>query len=191
MINVEQTIISQYGNSPTILALIQNMNANIDPRADIDGFFNFVWNIDTAQGFGLDIWGRIIGINRIILTNPVTQLDDDDFRSLLFLKALSNISASNSPAINQLLLNWQGAGKRAYVNDLGKMMMRYTFEYALSPVDLVIIKNSGIFLRPAGVGGFLFNQNLPMFGFREGGTRAYTGFNQAPFLNTGATSATN
>lgn len=191
MINVEQTIISQYGNSPTLLALIQNMNDNIDPRADIDNFFNFIWNVDTAQGFGLDIWGRIVGINRIILTNPITQLDDDDFRSLIFLKALSNISASNSPAINQLLLNWQGAGMRAYVNDLGKMMMRYTFEYELSPIDLVIIKTSGIFLRPAGVGGFLFNANLPMFGFREGGTRAYTGFNQAPFIPVGALSATN
>lgn len=191
MINVEQTIISQYGNSPTILALIQNMNGNIDPRADLDGFFNFIWNVDTAQGFGLDIWGRIVGIGRIILTNPITQLDDDDYRSLIFLKALSNISASNSPSINQLLLNWQGAGKRAYVNDLGKMMMRYTFEYVLSPVDLQIIKASGIFLRPAGVGGFIFNANLPMFGFREGGTRAYTGFNQAPFLPVGATSATN
>lgn len=191
MKNIEQTIISQYGNSPTILALIQNMNQNIDPCADIDGFFNWIWNIDTAQGFGLDIWGRIIGINRIILTNPITQLDDDDFRSLLFLKALSNISASNSPAQNQLLLNWQGAGMRAYVNDLGRMMMRYTFEYPLDPIDLVIIKTSGIFLRGAGVGGFLFNANLPMFGFREGGTRAYTGFNQAPFLPVGATSATN
>lgn len=191
MKNVEQTIISQYGNSPTLLALIHNMNEYIRPDIDIDNFYSWIWNIETAQGFGLDIWGRIIGIGRIILTNPITQLDDDDFRSLLFLKALSNISAATAPAQNQLLLNWQGAGKRAYVNDLGKMMMRYTFEYPLDPVDLVIIKSSGIFLRPAGVGGFLFNQTLPMFGFREGGTRAYTGFNQAPFLNTGATSATN
>lgn len=190
MINIEQTIASQYGNSPTLLQLIYNMNENIDPRADIDGFFDFIWNVDTAQGFGLDIWGRIVGVNRTIFTTPVSQLDDDDFRSLIYLKALSNISASNSPAINQLLRNWQGVNSRAYVNDLGKMMMRYVFEFPLSPINLEIIKNSGIFLRPAGVGGFIFNANLPMFGFREGGTRAYTGFNQAPFLPVGATSAT-
>lgn len=191
MKNIEQTIISQYGNSPTLLKLIQNMNDNIDPSADIDGFFNFIWNVDTAQGFGLDIWGRIVNISRTIFTNPVTALNDDDFRSLILLKALSNISASDAPAINQLLTNWQGVGKRAYVNDLGNMMIRYTFEYVLSPVDLQILENSGIFLRPAGVGAFVFNANLPMFGFREGGTRAYTGFNQAPFLPLGATSGTN
>lgn len=64
MIDVEQTIISQYGNSATITQLIRNMNSNIDPRADIDGFFDFVFNVDTAQGFGLDIWGRIVGVGR-------------------------------------------------------------------------------------------------------------------------------
>lgn len=190
MRNVEQTIASQYANSPTLLKLIHNMNENIRPDADIDGFFNFIWNVDTAQGFGLDIWGRIVGVNRTIFTTPVSQLNDDDFRSLIFLKALSNISASNSPSINQLLRNWQGSTARAYVIDLGKMMLRYTFEFVLTPIDLEILKNSGIFLRPAGVGGFIFNANLKMFGFREGGTRAYTGFNQAPFLPVGATSAT-
>lgn len=192
MRNVEQTIISQYANSPTLLKLIHNMNEYIRPDADIDNFYNVIWNVKTAQGFGLNIWGRIVGLQngRTILTNPVTQLDDDDFRSLIFLKALSNISAATAPAQNQLLLNWQGAGMRAYVNDLGKMMMRYTFEYPLDPVDLVIITTSGIFLRPAGVGGFVLDTNLPVFGFKEGGTRAYTGFNQKPFVPTGAISVT-
>jgi hypothetical protein len=64
MIDVERTIISQYGNSPTLLALIHGMNAHLDPRADFDAFFDFVWNVDTAQGFGLDIWGRIVNIGR-------------------------------------------------------------------------------------------------------------------------------
>lgn len=64
MINVEQTIISQYGNSATITQLIRNMNTHIDPRSDFDNFYNFVWNVETAQGFGLDIWGRIVDIGR-------------------------------------------------------------------------------------------------------------------------------
>ena len=64
MIDVERTIISQYGNSPTLTQLVQNMNTYLDPRADFDTFFDFVWNVDTAQGFGLDIWGRIVNIRR-------------------------------------------------------------------------------------------------------------------------------
>lgn len=66
MLNVEKTIVSQYGNSATISQLIQNMNGYLDPRADFDNFFNFVWNVDTAQGFGLDVWGRIVNISRAL-----------------------------------------------------------------------------------------------------------------------------
>ena len=38
MINVEQTIISQYANSATISQLVRNMNTYLDPRADFDAF---------------------------------------------------------------------------------------------------------------------------------------------------------
>jgi hypothetical protein len=64
--NVEQTIISQYANSPTLVQLVQNMNQYIDPSTNFVEFFDFIWNVDTAQGFGLDIWGRIVGVSRVI-----------------------------------------------------------------------------------------------------------------------------
>ena len=67
MIDVERTIISQYANSATIVQLVQNMNTYLDPRADFDNFFDYVWNVESAQGFGLDIWGRIVGISRELL----------------------------------------------------------------------------------------------------------------------------
>lgn len=66
MENVEQTIISQYANSPTLVALVQNMNEYVDPAANFEAFYNLVWNVDTAQGFGLDIWGRIVGVSRLL-----------------------------------------------------------------------------------------------------------------------------
>jgi hypothetical protein len=64
MQDVLKTVISQYGNSPRLLQLINNVNEYIDPSIDIDNFYDFVWNIETAVGFGLDIWGRIVGISR-------------------------------------------------------------------------------------------------------------------------------
>lgn len=72
MQNLENTIISQFANSPTIVGLINNMNDYIDPSADIDNFFNVVWNVDTAVGFGLDIWGRIVDIPRALTIAPNT-----------------------------------------------------------------------------------------------------------------------
>lgn len=184
MINVEQTIISQYGNSATISKLIQNMNDNIDPRADIDNFYHFIWNVDTAEGFGLDIWGRIVGVDRSIFGNAEDAANDDAFRQLVLLKALSNISASTAPSVNQLLQNWMAARGRAYVSDVGRMAILYNFEFQLEPFEIDIITKGGIFLRPAGVGGTVVTNTFPVFGFREGGTRAFTGFNQAPFVRT-------
>lgn len=59
-------MIRQYANSPRIQALLASWKAAIDPTATINQFYNVVWNIDTAQGFGLDIWGRIVGVTRFV-----------------------------------------------------------------------------------------------------------------------------
>jgi hypothetical protein len=61
-----QTIISQYANSPTLLQLIASMATYFDPTKNLEAFYNYVWDIDNAVGFGLDIWGRIIGIGRLL-----------------------------------------------------------------------------------------------------------------------------
>jgi len=79
MVDVEQTIISQYANSPTLLQLIQNVNTYLDPRANFQAFFDSVWNVNTAQGFGLDIWGKIVGISRLLQVpgdNPLFGFHD-------------------------------------------------------------------------------------------------------------------
>lgn len=186
MKNVEQTIISQYGNSATITKLIYNMNENLDPTADIDSFYNVVWNVDTAIGFGLDIWGEIVGISREIFTDPVTYLDDDAFRSLILLKALSNISIDSAPSVNQLLQNWLGPGARAYMQDLGNMQISYVFEFPLTAVQLQIITGSTIFLRGAGVLATIVAADFPVFGFKEMGTAWAWPFNQATFIPVGA-----
>ena len=66
MENIEQTIASQYANSGTIVELVTNMNEYIDQRTDFAAWYDYVWNVNTAQGFGLDIWGRIVDVSRIL-----------------------------------------------------------------------------------------------------------------------------
>jgi hypothetical protein len=60
------TVISQYANSPVLTGLIVNFAGYADPTANFDEFFDAVWNIDSAQGYGLDVWGRIVGVSRTI-----------------------------------------------------------------------------------------------------------------------------
>ena len=186
MNNFLETVVSQYGDSPTILSLVGSFNAAVDPGSDIDNFLTHIWQVDTAQGFGLDIWGRIVGVSRTVPTDPATVLTDSQFVELILLKALSNISRATSQAINTLLLTWMAGRGRCYVNDLGNMEIQYVFEFALQPFEIDIITKSGIFLRPAGVGGWLVTEVFPVFGFAEMGTEWVTPFDDAPFISSGA-----
>lgn len=180
MKNVSTTIAAQYINSLTIRQLIDSMNEYFDPATDFKNFYDFVWNIDTAKGFGLDIWGRIVNVGRdlTISADPdylgfqnaapaqpfgqapmynseaatkTYRLSDDIYRILILTKALANISASSIPSLNRLLQSlFKGRG-RAYVLELGAMKIQYTFEFLLKPYEMAILTQSGVITSPAGV----------------------------------------
>ena len=61
-----QTLLMQYANSETIFALCNNMAQYIDPTLNLDEFYDVLWNVDTAVGVGLDNWGRIVGVERVL-----------------------------------------------------------------------------------------------------------------------------
>lgn len=149
----EDALISQYANSPTIVQLIQYMDQYFDPRADIDNFYDFVWNVDTAEGFGLDIWGRIVNVERSVPlpSGAPYVLGDLDYRKLILAKAMANIAATTAPALNQLLTNYFSGRGKCYVLDPGSMEMTYVFEFSLKTVELAILMYSGAFPSPAGV----------------------------------------
>lgn len=67
------TMMSQYANSPTISALIDSFAQAMDLTAELDEFFDFCFNVQTAQGFGLDDWGTIVGVNRVLQVGGGTQ----------------------------------------------------------------------------------------------------------------------
>jgi hypothetical protein len=66
MITLGNTIISQYANSPAMLAILGSANAAISPDADLQLIYDSILNINTAVGYGLDILGRIVGISRLV-----------------------------------------------------------------------------------------------------------------------------
>lgn len=64
--DVWKTIVSQYANSPILTQLIENLDSYLDQTANFNALFDMIWNIDSAQGYGLDVWGRIIGVVRTL-----------------------------------------------------------------------------------------------------------------------------
>ena len=57
---------SQYAASEKILALAAGFQERICPEMDVELFYRKMFDIYTAEGFGLDNWGVILGMGRTI-----------------------------------------------------------------------------------------------------------------------------
>lgn len=177
----KKTIYPQYANSPRILKLLESLSDCINPTANLVSFYDNIWSVDTAVGYGLDVWGRIVGVQRQLKVatgvyfgfnqavpgvttwgfgvfyngQPITSnfsLTDQAFRQLIIAKALANICDGSIPAINAVLLTLFADRGDCWVADNNNMTMTYTFSFALTPVDITIISQSGVLPRSTGVG---------------------------------------
>jgi hypothetical protein len=147
-LDITDTIISQYGTSPRITALIDFFAAwfGLDP---FDLFFNDLWNIDTAVGYGLDVWGRILNFPRPAVSGE--PADDDTYRHCLIAQAYLNITSSSIKDINAFLRDIYGSVGIAYIVDSGGMAMQYHFGAGV-PDWLQAVIDNGLLPRPSGVG---------------------------------------
>lgn len=181
--NIDLTLISQYAQSPVLTQLIDNLAGYFDQSVNWNTFYQYVWNIDTAQSWGLDFWGKVLGVTRY-LTIPATAqylgltgsdgtssgypfdvgvffdgatdtqtyaLQDSDYRILLYAKALSNISRTCIPVLNQLLMLLFSSYGDAYVEDAGSMQMTIYLGFAPTAIQLAIVEQSGTIPHPTGV----------------------------------------
>lgn len=179
-----QTVISQYANAPKLISLIQSFSDAISANSLSDDFYNSIWNIDTATGYGLDVWGRIVNVRRTLYVpggnagqlfgfgndgvgdyygwdqapfnsnNNVTPnytLTDTDYRRLILVKALSNISDRSIQSMNSALMIMFAGQGNVYVAEAGNMTSTYTFKFNPSVLDLAILQQSGAFSSPSGV----------------------------------------
>ena len=208
-------MIRQYAASPRMQQLMASMGEYLDPSRWTDEFYNVLWNVDTAEGFGLDIWGRIVGVDRFLQVGSSTyfgfnttpteswqpfnqspfysgppststfRLADNAFRALILAKALTNITETTTPGINSVLQNLFPGRGRCWVNDLGSMSMRFVFEFALQPWERAVLASGEALPRPAGVRATIAEIPTSTFGFAEAGASAQP-FNQGTFLSTGA-----
>lgn len=180
---------SQYSASPKMLALMAAFQERLDPSDDMDSFYRNVFDIYTAKGQGLDNWGRIVGIARMIEDEengkPVSIiLEDDYYRLLLLYKALANISPADASNLNRLLHELIHTGiaafpPAAYVLEVDTMVIRWVFEDWLTPLQRAVFKAAGTLARGAGVGWELYALNADqVFGFDHSGMHP---FNQRPF----------
>jgi hypothetical protein len=82
MLNWDETLLSQYCASPTIKALLESFNDAVEPTTDIANFYINIWNVNTAVGNGLDIWGKIVGVSRYLTTAATNYLGYQEANSV-------------------------------------------------------------------------------------------------------------
>lgn len=167
MIDASTTIYTQYLHSPKLRAIVDGINKLIDPRDFTLEFLEKVWTLSTANTWGLDNWGRIIGLGRNFTTpdGETYTLDDDQYRKFLYIKAAANITDCSIPSLNRLLQAvFEGRGGVPYIIEVDTMYIRYVFPFWLEDWERVLLRSVEIIPKPAGVGFEIFEYD-PAFTF--------------------------
>lgn len=181
--DVWATVLSQYANSPVLTGMIEAFNDAADQTANLENFYDLIWNVATAQGYGLDVWGRIVGVGRVVAVVSASEyigfqeagspggwtgfdqgiwysgsgisdnvlLSDTQFRTLILAKAAGNISDGSIVSMNAILMALFPNRGDVYVRDNLDMSLDYVFSFPVSPVELTILRMSGVLPNPCGV----------------------------------------
>jgi len=192
-VDLLRSILWQYEGAHKAVKLAQNDQAYID-RVHSDFWSDWaedVFNLDTANEFGLSVWARILGVSleisaerRVVdvfgfgannrnfgrgnfgrAQDGSAQLDAESARKLLKLRWFQLTMRPTVPNINQALVATFGEGK-AYVMD-NYDMTTITFMFTETPDYKLrrLLENTDILPRPSTVGIRWNVQIRPSFGF--------------------------
>ena len=204
------TVQSQYSASPRILALAGMYWDMLNPGGEIQTMLDDMLNPSTARGYGLDVWGRIVGIKRATVPvsgeylafdpDPMSNPDGDSwnnapfnpltpqglatdavFRVYVMVKAMMNIGNGSLADINKYFsLMFPNSGIQ--VIHAGTMIIR-VLDYDAVLTDAAIMALRSIDWVPAGVGWQVWQGEPDCFGFLSSELQP---FDQAPFISDSA-----
>ena len=204
------TVQSQYSASPRILFLAEYYWSMLDPTESINLMLKKMIDPVTAEGAGLDAWGRIVGIKRALVPtvgeylafdpagldnalgdsfnnapwNPLPasgMAPDAVYRIYVFVKAMLNIGNGSLADLNRYFsLLYENSG--ITVLHVGTMVLRVMdFGGRLTCADMLALKS--LDWVPAGVGWQVWQGEPDCFGFLGSELQP---FDQAPFISDSA-----
>ena len=205
------TVQSQYAASPRILALAAQYWQLLDPTPSADLMISKMIDPSTAEGYGLDVWGRIVGIKRALVPvggeylafappssvtnpdgnswnnapfNPVNSsgyASDAIYRVYVYVKAMLNIGNGSLADLNRYF-SLLFPGSGIKIIHSGTMIIRVLdFNARLTAADILALRT--LDWVPLGVGWQLWQGEPDCFGFAGSELQP---FDQAPFLSESA-----
>ena len=200
--NIDAVIQSQYGDSPHIQGVIRGYYDYISPQKDIDLIYDKMINIYTAEGYGLDVWGRIVNIDREFVAvdeqydylgfdnTPYNMDRIETFNNAPFYKVVNGKNRLEDNAYRTYILI------KALINisNVSLNSLNYIFSQLFPDTDIKVLHSNTMILRllvigaisqaqigaikniewlPAGVGLQFYHIITPTFGFRGSGLETF------------------
>ena len=212
--DIAETVQSQYATSKRMRAVIDAFWQAINPKSDIDLLYKKLVNPRTAEGWGLDIWGRIVAIGRSYLAVE----DDTPYFAFDPPEGVKNErlnSFGNAPFYKQIMGKVRLADTmyRTYVflkaliniSNSSLASLNQAVKLLFPDADIQILHTGTMVLRvlvlsplsesdkaaldnlswiPAGVGLEMYQVITPTFGFAGTGLK---NFNNGTFATYGIT----
>lgn len=152
--NLLECLLWQYNNAEKLKKLIQACQDEFDGNTKEfwNNFYTNIFNLDTANAFGLSVWGVCLGIERPSYTyNGQTYVYTDDMYRL-FLKSRTNFFAMDG-SIYQFnrYMQFLFPGKPILVVDNLDMSFRVVFYYTPTAEEWLVLNNPEFLPRPSGV----------------------------------------
>lgn len=194
-VNLLSAILWQYENAEKLKAIIA-AKQDWTNRNQTEFWINWqrdVFNIDTANSFGLSVWARILNVPLRIDIEPQenkvafgfgsnnTNFNNGNFgviqdqsqgltleqqRTVIKFRYFQLTSRCTVPEINEFMASMFGDQGNAYVYDpLDMSFVLYTFGFAPDSQLQFILDEFDLLPRPAGVGVKWQVQSQPSFGF--------------------------
>lgn len=177
-VNLLRALLWQYNDAQRLQALLETKQAWYDENQSAfwSDWYDDVFNLQTANDFGLAVWAIILGIPLVIepTDDPDKPIfgfasDDENFtngnfaasggiplttdqkRAVLRLRYYQLTTRHSVPQANAVLSDVFGPGS-GYVSDSLEMRIRYVFLIPLGPQLEFILTEYDLLPRPAGVG---------------------------------------
>ncbi len=139
---------------PSLTALTQRF----PPDSFINDFYDLIWNIDTAEKYGLDVWGKIVGVSRRLTVK-------DDFNYLGFSEARMDNPVMDDPRPFNQAPFYSGKAVTRTVDLSDEIYRRLILMKAMSNITDCSVPDINRMLR------FMFGKNRRAYVLNNGGLR--------------------